>query len=72
MSELKGLAKFYRTLDVKKGQQEAYSRFGGGEPRDYETVLTEADVDRITADLEARIDTIQEQLDVFNATTELP
>ena len=73
MSELKGLAKYYRTLDVKKGRQVAFSRFNdGSEPREYEAVLTEADIDRLTTDLENRIDIIQEQLDVYNATTELP
>ena len=69
MSELKGLIKFYRSLNTQADRPMYYP---AEETRSYDIALTEVDVDLLVTDLENRIDTIQERLDTYNTTTELP
>lgn len=71
MAELRGLLAFLQRLDTKAGK----SIYGyQGEVIDFEAALSAADVERSAAEIEERLDQLQDEVDAFNVTTfvELP
>lgn len=71
MAELRGLLVFLQRLDTKSGK----SIYGyQGEVVDFEAALTAADVERAAAQIEERLDQLQDEVDAFNVNTmvELP
>lgn len=71
LAELKGSILFYRSINTQHGKREA-QRFGGGDEFvEYKAILRKEAIDRFVIGLEEKIDTIQDQLDEFNATVEI-
>ena len=68
ISELKGAITSLQQMDTKNGKQEAPYQ---SQPPVYEAELTKADVERLVAELEARIDRLQEEVDQYNYATEV-
>ncbi|PWK28236.1 hypothetical protein LV89_01017 [Arcicella aurantiaca] len=68
LSELKGLAKFYKDLEIKDGLSKDH-RYD--ETQNYESELKVKQRDELVSELEARIEIIQDELDEFNALTEI-
>ncbi|RYG38365.1 hypothetical protein EON81_03795 [bacterium] len=65
MAETKGLIAFLKTLNTKRGKVESF----GEEAFVYEAAITGADSQAEVEALEARIDVLQDALDLHNATT---
>ena len=72
LAELKGSIGFYRSVCTQHGKRESH-RFGGGgdEFVEHKAVIRKEAVDRIVAELEERIDAIQDQLEEFNVSTKI-
>jgi hypothetical protein len=74
MSELKGQISELRALDVKRG---AYKESSGGwgdkttVERHFQCYLGQGRVDEITSSLQSRIDSLQDEIDEYNATTDV-
>lgn len=68
LSELKGLVQFYKRLTIKDGI--ISDRYGEGTLQ-YEAVLKPNERDALVAELEVRIELLQDELDEFNTITEL-
>ena len=69
LAELKGSIGFYNSICTQHGKRESH-RFGGDDEFvEYKAVIRKESIDRAVAELEAEIDTIQDRLDEFNATT---
>ncbi|MES2517891.1 MAG: hypothetical protein V4585_07270 [Bacteroidota bacterium] len=69
LSELKGLAQFYKHLDIKDGlsKDHSYDEMLQG----YESVLKVKQRDDLVIELETRIEALQDELDEFNILTEI-
>lgn len=68
LSELKGLVQFYKHLEIKEGViAERYS----SEPQSFESVLKADQRDALVAEFIERIEVLQDELDEFNALTQL-
>lgn len=66
MAELRGLLVFLQRLDTKSGK----SIYGyHGEVVEFEAALTAADVEKAAAQIEERLDQLQDEVDSFNAHT---
>ena len=71
LSELKGSIGFYNSICTQHGKRESH-RFGSGDEFvEHKAIIRKEAVDRIVAELEERIDTIQEQLEEFNVVTKI-
>jgi hypothetical protein len=68
LSELKGLAKFYKDLEIKDGLSKDH-RYD--EAQNYESELKVKQRDELVSELEVRIEILQDELDEFNALTEV-
>ncbi|MFW6246731.1 MAG: hypothetical protein ACOC22_00950, partial [bacterium] len=69
LSEYKGLISFLNELDVKEGTQSVgYSDV----VREYGVHINEAERDNLINKYQTKVDAIQEEIDVFNHTTEIP
>ena len=69
LAELKGLVTTLTALDVRNGV--FYERGGYGEQPvaiEYTAQLTKVEVDKMTAELQAEIQSLQDELDEFNFT----
>lgn len=66
LAELKGTIQFYRGLSTTHGKSQTWNSEDAVE---YDAVLRKKDVDAIVANLEAEVDSIQDSLDEFNAST---
>lgn len=69
LSELKGLAQFYKKLEIKDGlsRDSRYDETLQG----YESVLKVNQRDGLVVELETRIEVLQDELDEFNVLTEI-
>lgn len=69
LAELKGSIGFYRSICTQHGRRESH-RFGSGDEYvEHKATIRKESVDRIVAELEERIDEIQDHLEEFNVTT---
>lgn len=69
LSELKGIAKMLQDLNVKKGSSLAGYREVS--TIEYEAQITTKRKDELLAGIENEIETLQEELDIFNHTTSI-
>ena len=70
MSEYKSFLKYLKTLNCTQGTV-VTSRYGDSTVRQMTTVITEVERDTLVDEMEALIDTLQTELDVHNATTQI-
>lgn len=71
MSELKSYVNVLKSLDVKRGiKSDRYSRMESS-TTEYESSMTEKEKDGIVEKVESQISKLQDELDSFNATTEI-
>lgn len=72
LSELKSQVSKLKNLDCSEGKvQDRYSRIHGEAPIVKSAVISIVQKDKMIADLEERIEQLQEELDVHNATTNI-
>lgn len=73
MAELKGLVAILKTVPVKLGKETEHVGFRGEtEEVEWKSHLTNTDLDKKVAEFETQIQTLQDDLDKFNFTTEVP
>ena len=70
MSEYKSLVKYLKTLNCSQGTI-VTSRYGDSTTRQMTTVITEVERDALVEKYETLIDTLQTELDMHNATTQI-
>ena len=70
MSEYKSLVKYLKTLNCSQGTI-VTSRYGDTTARQMTTVITEVERDGLVEKYETLIDTLQTELDMHNATTQI-
>ena len=70
MSEYKSFLKYLKTLNCTQGTV-VTSRYGDSTVRQMTTVITEVERDTLVEKYETLIDTLQTELDVHNATTQI-
>ena len=70
MSEYKSLVKYLKTLNCSQGTI-VTSRYGDSTARQMTTVITEVERDALVEKYETLIDTLQTELDMHNATTQI-
>lgn len=71
LAELKGSVRFYQSIDTQHGKRQS-NRYGSGDEFvEHKAVIRREDVDRLVAELEEKIDNIQDQLDEFNSTVRI-
>ena len=70
MSEYKSLVKYLKTLNCSQGTI-VTSRYGDSTTRQMTTVITEVERDGLVEKYETLIDTLQTELDMHNATTQI-
>lgn len=70
MSEYKSFLKYLKTLNCTQGTV-VTSRYGDSTVRQMTTVITEVERDTLVDKFETLIDTLQTELDVHNATTQI-
>lgn len=68
LSELKSTIAMLEGMDTKEGMQEAYG-YGNSELRAYKAQIGRQEVDIAVAEMQEQIDTLQDEVDTFNATT---
>lgn len=69
LSELKSIVKYVNSINCADGKERA--SYGQTEPRYLEVEIGVVERDNMIKAFEVEIDTIQDELDYFNATTEL-
>ena len=69
LSELKSVVKFLNALNCSEGKEQ--NRYGNTESRIMEVEIGIVDRDNKVKEFETEIDKIQDELDYYNATTEL-
>jgi hypothetical protein len=69
LSELKGLAQFYKRLEIKDGLSRD-SRYDEN-LQGYESIFNVKQRDDLVTELETRIEVLQDELDEFNVLTEI-
>ena len=70
MSEYKSLVKYLKALNCSQGTI-VTSRYGDSTARQMTTVITEVERDALVEKYETLIDTLQTELDMHNATTQI-
>lgn len=70
LAEVKGELTMYKSLDVAKGL--IHDRYSSTAPIEYESALNQKDLDSLIESCETKISTLQDELDKFNATTDIP
>lgn len=69
IGEYKGLITFLNEVDVKEGMQSiSYSE----SIKEYAVHLNESERDEVIADYQKKVDALQDEIDTFNHTTEIP
>lgn len=69
LSEYKALIAFLNEMSVKEGSQAiGYSE----QIREYAVHMNDADVRELVAEYQKKVDALQDEIDVFNHTTEIP
>jgi hypothetical protein len=71
LGELKNLVSRIQYIDTTEGVIKTSNRYGSTDPLIFKADISAADKDAKITELEAQIETIQDELDYFNATTEL-
>lgn len=69
LAELKGLVVLWESVSVIEGEQEPI--FGREVKIEYKVQIDERERDQIVKALQERIDNIQEEIDIYNHTTEI-
>jgi hypothetical protein len=70
MSEYKSFVKYLKVLNCSQGTV-ITSRYGDSNARQMTTVITEVERDSLVEKYETLIDTLQTELDMHNATTQI-
>ena len=68
MSEMKGAIEWYRSIPTKEGTFQEPSYRDGTITRTFTVVLTEQEIIKITEEIQKEIETLQDEIDEFNAT----
>jgi len=71
LSELKSKVLFLSGVDTTRGKVISRHMMSSDPVVDYDAVLTKTDVDSMVETTEGSIDSIQEEIDTFNHTTEI-
>lgn len=71
ISEYKALIAFWNTVPVTEGLHEV-GRFGSDALREHVCQIDEETRNKYVADFQKRVDAIQEEIDTYNYTTEIP
>lgn len=71
MSEYKALITFWNSVSTTEGTQEG-GRYGSEALREYIAQVDEETRNAYVKDYQARVDALQEEIDTFNYTTEIP
>jgi hypothetical protein len=73
IAELKGMVELIRGLDTKNGKMTEYRGIRDASTSvEYVAQVKQADADKLVATLEKQIDEMQDTLDAFNATADIP
>ena len=73
LAEYKGLIDFLRILEVKEGEHPISGRFGSSDVfKEHIAQITEEQRNEYIKEFQDKIDAIQEEIDMFNFTTEIP
>jgi len=71
IAEYKALIAFWNSVNTTEGMQEA-GRFGSESLREYKAQVDDETRNKYVADFQKRVDAIQEEIDTYNYTTEIP
>jgi hypothetical protein len=71
LAEYKALIAFWNSVNITEGMQEA-GRFGSETLREYKAQVDDETRNKYVADFQKRVDAIQEEIDTFNYTTDIP
>lgn len=71
MAEYKALIAFWNSVNTTEGVQEI-GKFGSENLRQYKAQIDEETRNKYVADFQKRVDAIQEEIDNYNYTTEIP
>ena len=71
IGELKAEISFLKNLDTKRGKRREGSAFREGAVVEYDAIITKAEVDSRTSELQKKIDLTQQKIDNHNRETEI-
>lgn len=72
LAEYKGLIEFWRSVNVTEGEHAMSVRYGESVMRNHLVTFNEEERDKKIKDFEEKIDALQEEIDTYNFTTEIP
>ena len=73
LAEYKGLVEFWKMVNVTEGDHPVSSRFGDTSVfKQYYAQVSEEERDRFVKNYEEKIEAIQDEIDTYNFTTEIP
>lgn len=72
LSEYKGLIEFWKSVNVTEGEHPVAVHYGESVMRNHFVTFIEEQRDEYIKDFQEKIDAIQEEIDLFNFTTQIP
>lgn len=73
LAEYKGLVEFWKSVNVTEGEHPVSGRFGDTSVfKNYVAQISEEDRDKFVKTYEEKIEAIQDEIDTYNFTTDIP